>query len=300
MRKFVTIVLILVGLGLLAAAAFFSIGYFRPKTAGVIINTNPASIVFVNGEELGRTPVDNKKLEPGETIIKLIPESFETPLTPFETKILLTPGIQTAIEWDFGETIEKSGGEVISYEKGDKGDSAIAIISVPDTAQVAIDGQVKGFTPFKTSSITPGRHTVVVSFEGYIERAFEVQSREGYKLTAVIDLAKAENVVEEEEEIVEEEEEEKEIVEILSTSVGFLRVRSEPSTLGEEVGRVEPGDIYEVIETDETTGWYRIEFDDGEEGWVSNQYAEIVTSEEEGEEEEENETTPTPTPDTED
>ena len=190
MRKLITIVLIIAGLGLLAGAAFFSIGYFKPKTAGVIIATNPASIVFVNGEELGRTPVDNKKLEPGEAIIKLIPESFETPLTPYETKIDLTPGIQTAIKWDFGETAEKSGGEVISYEKADKDDTSLAIISVPDTAQVAIDGQVKGFTPFKTSSISPGKHTIVVSFEGYVERIFDAQLREGYKLTVVIDLAK--------------------------------------------------------------------------------------------------------------
>jgi uncharacterized protein YgiM (DUF1202 family) len=295
MRKFITIVLIIAGLGLLAAAAFFSIGYFKPKTAGVIISTNPASIVFVNGEELGRTPVDNKKLEPGEAIIKLIPESFETPLTPYETKINLTAGIQTAIKWDFGETTEKSGGEVVSYEKVDKGDTSLAIISVPDTAQVAIDGQVKGFTPFKTSSISPGEHTIAVSFEGYLDRVFDAQLREGYKLTVVVDLAKAEEVMKKKEEpVVKEEEEQSEVVKILSTSVGFLRVRNEPSTLGEEVGRVEPGDTYEVLETDEDTGWYKIEFEDDEEGWVSNQYAELVT---EDEEEEESETSPTPTAD---
>lgn len=277
MRKLITIVLILLGLAFLAVAAFFSIGYFRPKTAGVIINTNPASLVFVNGEELGRTPIDNKMLEPGEAIIKLIPESFETPLTPYETKIDLVPGIQTAIKWDFGETPEVSGGEVISYEKIDKGDTALAIISVPDTAQVAIDGQVKGFTPFKTSSITPDKHTITVSFEGFVERVFDVQLREGYKLTVVVDLAKSKEAIQEEieEEVEEEIEEEKEIVKILSTSVGFLRVRSEPSTLGEEVGRVEPGETYEVLETDETTGWYKIEYEESEEGWISNQYAEV-------------------------
>jgi len=298
MRKILTIALIILGLCLLAGAAFFSIGYFRPKTAGVIISTNPASIVFVNGEELGRTPVDNKKLDPGEAIIKLIPESFETPLTPYETKIDLVAGIQTAIKWDFGETLEKSGGEVISYEKVDKGETSLAIISVPDTAQVAVDGQVKGFTPFKTSSISPGEHTIVISFDGYIERIFDAQLRDGYKLTAVVDLAKAQEVIEEEEPVIEEEEEEQvETIEILSTSVGFLRVRNEPSTLGEEVGRVEPGDTFEVIETDETTGWYKIEFEEGEEGWVSNQYAKLVTDEEE---EDESESSPTPTVEPED
>jgi hypothetical protein len=293
MRKIITIVLILLGLALLTVVAFFLIGYFRPKTTGVIINTNPASLVFVNGEELGRTPVDNKMLEPGEAIIKLIPESFETPLTPYETKIDLVPGIQTAIKWDFGETPETSGGEVISYEKIGKGDTALAIISIPDTAQVAIDGQVKGFTPFKTSSITSDKHTITVSFEGFVERVFDVQLREGYKLTVVIDLAKSKEAVQEEiaEEIEEEIAEEKEIVKILSTSVGFLRVRSEPSTLGEEVGRVEPGETYEILETDETTGWYKIEYGESEEGWISNQYTEMIESDEE----DEGEVSPTPT-----
>jgi len=292
MRKLITIVLVLLGLALLAGAAFFSIGYFKPKTAGVVIKTNPASLVFVNGEELGRTPVDSKKLEPGEAIIKLIPESFETPLTPYETKIDLVPGIQTAINWDFGETIEASGGEVVSYEKIDKGDTALATISVPDTAQVAIDGQVKGFTPFKTSSITPGRHTITVSFEGYLERVIDAQLREGYKLTVVVDLAKSNEIIPEEEEEVEEEVEEEEIIKILSTSVGFLRVRSESSTLGEEVGRVEPGETYKVLEKDESTGWYKIEYEKGEEGWISNQYAEIISNEDV---EDEGEVSPTPT-----
>lgn len=293
MRKWVTIVLIFIGLALLGIAAFFSIGYFKPKTAGLIINTDPPSLVFVNGVELGRTPVDNEKLEPGESIVKLIPESFEIPLIPYETKIELVPGVQTAIKWRFGETSEYSGGEIISFEKTDKKETALAVISMPDTAQVAIDGQVKGFTPFKTSSITAGKHTISVSFGGYEERIFEVKTREGYKLTAVVDLAKSkeEVVLELPDEAIEEEEgeEESEIVKILSTTVGFLRVRNEPSTLGEEIGRVEPGDTYNILETDERTGWYKIEYEKGKEGWISNQYAEKL------ENDSENKKLPTPT-----
>ena len=63
------------------------------------------------------------------------------------------------------------------------------------------------------------------------------------------------------------------MVEILETSTGFLRVRREPSTLGEEIGRVEPGEKYPLIQTDEKTGWFEIEYEEGKEGWISNQYA---------------------------
>jgi hypothetical protein len=95
-------------------------------------------------------------------------------------------------------------------------------------------------------------------------------------------------VVEEVPEEVIEEEVEK--VVILSTPTGFLRVRSEPSTLADELGTVEPDEEYELLETDEETGWFKIKFtqeenDEEIEGWISNQYAKMV----------ENEASPTPT-----
>ena len=88
------------------------------------------------------------------------------------------------------------------------------------------------------------------------------------------------------------EEPKQEEVEILSTPTGFLRVRSEPSTAGEEVAQVEPGDRFPYLDKDEDTGWFKIEYEDGEEGWVSNQYAKKV---EDDEEEEAEEPSPSPT-----
>ena len=72
------------------------------------------------------------------------------------------------------------------------------------------------------------------------------------------------------------------MIEILSTPTGFLRVRAQPSTLSEEVGKVEPGQTFPLLEQDEKTGWFKIEFSeagDGEPaqaGWISNQYAKKV------------------------
>ena len=103
-----------------------------------------------------------------------------------------------------------------------------------------------------------------------------VRTYEGYKLTAVFKLAKLEEEKEETEKEPEEseepEEEEKIEIEILSTSTGFLRVRKEASTLTEEVGQVEPGETYLVLEENESAGWYKIEYQEGEEGWVSGEY----------------------------
>lgn len=64
------------------------------------------------------------------------------------------------------------------------------------------------------------------------------------------------------------------IIEIQETGTGFLNVR-ESTPFGDVVAQVTPGDKYLVLET--VTGWYKIETIDGKVGWVSSQYATIVT-----------------------
>lgn len=62
-------------------------------------------------------------------------------------------------------------------------------------------------------------------------------------------------------------------VRILDTPIGFLRVRKEPSTAAEEIGRAEPGQEFSVIKQQGT--WYNITFEQSS-GWISAQYAEPV------------------------
>lgn len=58
---------------------------------------------------------------------------------------------------------------------------------------------------------------------------------------------------------------------IKETPTGWLRVRSAPS--GEEVGKVAPGETYNLISED--SGWYQIEYNSSESAWISADYAEI-------------------------
>lgn len=278
-RKLRLVGLVLIGLGFLAGFAFFLIGYLKPKVAGIHIEANPAATVYINQEMVGRTPYE-ATIAPGEVVVRLIPDSFQTPLAPYETKVNLASGVKTVIRRDFGELDETSAGETISFEKIGKGATGLSVVTIPDSAQLIIDGVSRAFTPHKVT-LSPGEHTLTVSAGGFVERTVEVKTHEGYQLTAIVKLAKAPQVeaseTEEPKEIPEEEREEaKDEVEILETSVGFLRVRSEPSTLGEEVARVTPGSRYTLLETDERTGWYKIEYKEGESGWISNQYAKKV------------------------
>lgn len=283
MKKVRNILAILLGVGLLIGAALFIMGILRPSGAGILIETNPVANVFINGEQVGRTPYSETR-DPGEVTVKLIPESFETPLAPYETKVELTSGIETIIRRDFAETEGESSGVVISFENIGGDETSIAVVSIPDSAEISIDGAVRGFAPLKESTVAPGDHTLRVAADGYKERVLQVNTHEGYKLTAIVKLAPDGEMPDGEEE--EPEEPRIQEVEILDTPTGFLRVRGGPSTSFEEIAQVEPGERFPYLETDEDTGWFRIELED-QEGWVSNQYAEIA---------EETSPSPSPTP----
>jgi len=265
---------------ILIIVAYFAIGQFQPKAAGIVVESNPNSLVYVNEEQVGRTPYQGTR-DAGEIVLKLVPESQNGPLQPYETRIKLTAGIQTVVRRNFGSTEELSNGVVISFERTNKKETSLAIVSIPDASQVSLDGIVSGFTPYKTESILPGNHRVTVSAPGYLEGFYDLKTIEGYKLTAVIRLAP--DLEYKTPEIIEEEEEPEYEVEILSTPTGFLRVREEPSTLGEEVGRAEPDEKYLFLDEDEDSEWFKIQLDEETVGWVSGAYSEKT---EKGEEEE--------------
>lgn len=287
MRKYRIIILAVVILAALGFGIYFLIKVLKPVSAGVVIETVPAASVFIDGQQVGRTPY-REVYKPGEIVVKLIPESADTPLAPYETKVSLASRIETVIRREFGATDESSSGDIVSYERVGGRTIGLSVVSIPDGAQVSVDGTVRGFVPYKTSTITAGEHQVVVSSPGYIERSLTVKTVRGYKVTAVIKLApSAEPEVKGEEDV--KEEAVQELVEILSTPTGFLRVRSGPSTANEEVAQVKPGERYPLLEEDAESGWFKIEYEKDKEGWVSNQYAKKLS-------EEEAKATPTPTP----
>ncbi len=60
----------------------------------------------------------------------------------------------------------------------------------------------------------------------------------------------------------------KRIVQINETETNFLRVRAEPSTVSEEISRVDSGGRYIVLEED-PNGFLKIDLGDGRSGWVA-------------------------------
>jgi len=280
MKKARTIVLVLTGLGVLVGTALFLIGYFRKGNAGILVESTPPSSVYIASEQVGRTPYE-ANLKPGEVVVKLIPETIDRALAPFETKVILNSGIKTIIRRDFGETEEASAGDIVSFEKVGGKEVSISVVTVPNSAQISIDGQVRGFAPYKTTSLSAGEHSLVVSSQGYSDRTITIKAIAGYRLTVVFKLKPSGETVPEEK-VQGEETQKKVMIEILSTPTGFLRVRESASTSAKELAQVKPGQRFPYLTEDTENNWYKIEYqskeagEEAKEGWVTGQYSKKV------------------------
>jgi len=299
------LVLALILVGLVVRTKFFS----RPGFGAIQISSTPKTTVFIDNSQLGLTPFFSDKIEAGEHTIKLVPENTEQTLLSWEGKVQVNPNILTAINRELAPEESSSSGEILSLEKISRKDSSsLAVISTPDRAVVKFNGEPRGFAPILIEDLAPGDYQIVVSSTGYQERTIQAHTVAGYKLTVKVKLAqKIEGIEEEVGEAKEEgetkgveennspEEEkltptpeaeleenpalippEKPYIKVKETPTGWLRVREEPNTNfnTKELAKIKPGEMYPYAKEEEN-GWYKIEYEEGEEGWVSGLYVEL-------------------------
>jgi uncharacterized protein YgiM (DUF1202 family) len=272
------IIIILISLSTVIAAIFFSVSYFKEKPAGIFVDSSPISDVYINGRVVGKTPYSNT-YGAGEIMLKMVPVSTEPKLVAYETKITLVAGIETIVRRVFGTSEETSSGDVISFDKIGARETGLIVISIPENAQVSIDGLPQGFTPYKSTGISPAQHQITVKSPGYGDRIMTLKTLAGYRLSLFAKLAKLTEI----KPIPTPKPEAKTYVEILTTPTGFLRVRTAPGTGGSEIGQVKPGDKYIFLSDDAATGWMEIQYEasapglpNGITGWVSGQFAKKI------------------------
>lgn len=268
------------------------------KKAALQVKSIPNAKVYINDEEKGTTPFEEKKLSPGEITLKLVPEVTAVSLSPWERKVKLVGGVMSVVNWEFGESEQSSAGEILTLEKSrDKETASLSVVSIPDSAIVRLDGEARGFTPLTLNQITAGEREITVTSTGFKDRSIKAKLVDGYQLTANVKLAKAEEEKKEEEEKPEATPTptpkgaakatpspkptpsgptpippERPYVKIKDTPTGWLRVREKATTASEEIGRVNPEESYPLL--DEEGGWYKIRFGEDKEGWISGKYAE--------------------------
>lgn len=282
MKVVKTVLIVLVSLILLVGAIFFALGFFKEKPGGIRVNTSPNSSVYINGAFVGKSPYVGV-YKAGEITLKLVPEGTDKNLLSFETKINLVSGIETLVKREFAETEDASSGDISSFDKLSTKETSLVVVTTPDNAQVSIDGVQRGFAPYKTSVIAPAAHQITVKAPGYVDRVMTLTVQDGHRLTVFAKLAKVglENTTTQETSNLSNVS--KNYVEILNTPTGFLRVRTQPGSAGDEIAEIKPGSKYPHLDTDAATGWYKIQYDEpkpglpnGITGWVSNQYSKVV------------------------
>lgn len=265
---------------ILAVLTFVGFSFFLSQSAlgkgALQVTSIPLSNVYLNGKLIGKTPLckcEGKDLLPvGEYTIKLVPVAGDN-LEPYEQRVSITKAILTVVDRTFGVGEASSGFVINLTPLSDKNVAQLFISSFPSGATVRIDKNDSGTTPLLMKQITTSDHDVLITKSGYKPKTVHVQTHSGYQLNAVISLAinppdaTAAALLDN----AGLTPPQKQMIQILNTPTGFLRVRSEPSLGGSESAQVKPGDTFEM--TGEQDGWYEIKLGDGKTGWVSATYA---------------------------
>lgn len=288
--------LVILSLIIVIAAGVFVIKYiFLDKNTSSIssirIESYPTSTLFINGKSVGQTPYLNNKMSPGDYQIKLLVTGVSGTFQTWESKIKLLPDGQTYVSRDIGKSEEESGGQILWLEKLPSGDSVeLALVSDPEQARLKIDGLEKGTAPNIIKEITPGNHEIMFSKEGYSDQIIKGQVFPGFRLNALVKLAKIsfgsdlnlsgigsnsaiKSPVISSSSGAQKNNPEKPYVIVSETGTGFLRVRSDPSIAATETAKVIPGQTFPLIS--ETVGWVKIQLATMS-GWVSDQFVQKI------------------------
>jgi len=246
-KRIITSFLITAGLLLVLVAVLGFLGFFRPKQAGLTIETEPSVEVFIDGNYAGVTPYD-VSMDSSTILLQLIPE--DRSLGNYETKVKLEPGVKTIIKRSFSGDDFFENGAVVSFEKTGTKDSYIAVVSDPVGVQISIDDKAYGFTPLLTK-ISAGDHSLELKLPGYTGKLLPIRVYKGYKLTAVVKLSK-------------EKTEEKTQVKYKSGKIDETRVKNisiyqNADTSSKVIGNINPEEEFFILNEEE--GWYEIEFE---------------------------------------
>jgi hypothetical protein len=217
-------------------------------------------------------------LPTGDYTIRLVPD--DKSLSEFQEKITISEAVLTVVDRKFGKQALSEGSVISLTPLADKKKTELLVVSFPQGASVLLDNNPIGKTPLSFKNPTESDHAIKVKKDGYNEKSVRIRTPAGFKLTVAVYLStNAQNAgaqptstpaVSPSASAASSVPPAVAKVMILETPTGFLRVRA--SINGNEIGRVNPGEVLDLVE--ESEDWYLIRLSDGMQGWISAQYAE--------------------------
>lgn len=238
------------------------------ERAGLRVDSTVLSKVFIDSKEVGTTPFQDESLNVGEYLIRLEPQVSESSKhLSWQGYVKLNGGTLSVVNRQLAKNITSSSGEVITLEKG----NGITVISTPPQAEVIVDGKGYGRTPITITDLAEGEHQFFINREGFLKRSIRIKLVAGYNIILSTDLAIAEADLTQ---ITTVPITKTSKIKIQDTPTGFLRVRNQPSLQGQEIARVDSGDILTLLE--ELPSWVRVRLQNNLEGYVASAYIEKI------------------------
>lgn len=293
MRRKVLFLICVIGLLVVVGIFVRFLGTRGPKVGELRVDSVPTVSIFLNDRNIGVSPY-KEKVDAGEYTIKLIPQSASDQLTSWEGKITIGQNLLTFVDASLSQSELTTGVNVVWLEKITSNKSELSVTTNPDGATVLVDDVSRGVTPITLQDISSGDHSVSITSNGFQARTITIRTTPGYKLLANIKLALSSastapqptptatasatlvpsGKTKASTQSAQLPEPAKPYIVIKDTPTGFLRVRTDPASTATEAGRVNPGDKFSIV--DSQNGWYEITYDGTNTGWVSGQYAEKV------------------------
>lgn len=280
MERLKNLTLGLAFVGVVFSSAYLAGMFANPTVAGIKILSNAESDVYVDDKFVGKTPFTGKFSKANIDLRLVPPAGFDYKV--YETKLKLTPGVQTFIKHEFASNDDFSSDEIVSFSDSKSPDAGLVVLSKPSGAEVWIGGVLQGNTPYFFNSITVGTHPVTIKYGGYLDKNFEIRTVESKRLTLFLKLAKedaksTENVNNEAESL-----DPTGIVEIKEIPSGYVKLRTNYGTEGDDIALLKPGEKFPFLEKNEVGDWYKIIYKmpasgipKGIVGWVPAEYSRL-------------------------
>ncbi len=247
---------------------YFELG---SRKGALQVNSTPKSKVYLNDKLVGETPLclckDPNLLKVGDYTIRLTPANN---LNPFEEKININKSTVTVVDKIFINKSNSEGSIVSLSPIKSKDDAEIMVETLPSNANIFLDEKPVGISNIVLKNVDASDHDLRITHKGYKDKLLKIKTTLGYRLVSKVYLeAMPKNEVATKSALISR-------VLILDTPVGFLRVRESSSLSSTEIGKVTPGEIYELL--DEKEGWFEIKLSSPSgaitSGWISSTYAE--------------------------